>query len=148
MPPANDFLRTFADRRQCIADLLELSQRQHDLVESDDYSRLLGLLGGKQQIISRLEAIGKGRPQLWDEWREERGRLAPNDRQRCEQTLAETEALLAELLEQERVSTESLARRRDHTARQLRSVAAGSRVNQAYGESLAPMTHRFLDRDL
>ena len=147
MPPATDFLRTFADRQQHIAELLELSQRQLDLVESDDYSRLLGLLGGKQQIISRLEDIGKGRPRLWEEWRAERDRLPAPDRQACEQALAETEALLARLLEQERVSTESLARRRDHTARELRSVAAGSRVNQAYGDSLAPVTHRLLDRD-
>ena len=147
MPPANEFLQTFAERRQCIAGLLELSQRQLDLVEADDYSRLLGLLGGKQQIISRLEEMGRGRPRLWDEWRQERGRLAPDVRQRCEETLAETEDLLARLLEQERISTECLARRRDDTARELRSVAAGSRVNQAYGESLAPVTHRFLDRD-
>jgi hypothetical protein len=147
MPPANKFLQTFVERRQCLADLLELSHRQHDLVEADDYSRLLGLLGGKQQIISRLEEIGNGRPGLWDEWREERGRLTPDVRERCEQALAETEELLARLLELERVSTECLARRRDETARQLQSVAAGSRVNQAYGESLAPVTHRFLDRD-
>jgi hypothetical protein len=146
MSSANSFLRTFADRRQCIAELLELSQRQLDLVESEDYSRLLSLLGGKQQIISRLEAITSGRPRLWDDWRAERDRLAPRDRQACEQTLAETEALLARLLEQERVSTETLARRRDHTARELQSVTAGSRVNQAYGDSLAPVTHRFLDR--
>jgi len=147
MPSETEFLRTFADRRQCIAELLELSQRQLGLVESDDYSRLLGILGGKQQIISRLEDIGKGRPRLWEEWREQRDRLAPRDRQACEQTLAETEALLERLLEHERVSTENLARRRDHTARELRSVVAGSRVNQAYGDSLAPVTHRLLDRD-
>jgi len=147
MPPPADFLRTFADRRNCIAELLELSQRQLDLVEADDYSRLLGLLGGKQQIISRLEAIGKVRPRLWDDWRAERDRLAPGERQACEETLAQTEALLARLLEHERVSTESLTRRRDDTARALRSVAAGNRVNQAYGDSLAPVTHRFLDRD-
>ena len=147
MSSATNFLRTFTDRRQCIAELLELSQRQLDLVESDDYSRLLSLLGGKQQIISRLEAITRGRPRLWDDWRAERDQLVPCDRQACEQALAETESLLARLLEQERVSTETLARRRDYTARELQSVAAGSRVNQAYGDSLAPVTHRFLDRD-
>ena len=56
-------------------------------------------------------------------------------------------ALLERLLEQERVSTESLARRRDQTAAELRTVASGSRVNQAYRDSLAPVTHRHLDTD-
>lgn len=148
MPPAFDFLKTFGDRHACFAELLELSKRQVDLVEADDYTQLLGLLSGKQQIIGRLEAIGKLQPRLWDDWRAERESLGSAARQACEQTLAKTEALLARLLEHERVSTETLARRRDHTAEQLRTVTTGSRVNQAYRDSLAPVTHRHLDTDL
>jgi hypothetical protein len=142
-----DFLQTFADRRQCFVELLEFSKRQLGLVEADDYAQLLGLLGGKQRIIGRLETIGKGRPRLWEEWRALRDRLSPPERQACERTLAETESLLAQLLEHERAGTECLTRRRDQSARELRAVATGSRVNEAYGESLAPVTHRHLDRD-
>ncbi len=147
MPPLPEFLQTFADRRQCFVDLLEFSKRQMELVESDDYAQLLGLLGGKQRIIGRLETIGKGRPRLWEEWRAVRDRLSPPERQACERTLAETETLLAQLLEHERASTECLTRRRDQTARELRAVATGSRVNQAYGDSFTPVTHRHLDLD-
>lgn len=147
MPSPRDFLETFGDRRRCFAELLELSQRQLALVEQDDYPQLLGLLGGKQKIIARLELIGRSRPRLWEEWRAERDCLAPPVRQACEQTLAESEALLARLLEHERASTDTLVRRRDHTARQLRAVATGSHVNHAYGDSLAPATHRHLDTD-
>lgn len=147
MPPATEFLKTFAERRRCVADLLELSQRQLRLVESDDYSQLLGLLGGKQQIIGHLEAIGTGRPRLWEEWRLERDSLAPPARAACERELSETEALLAQLLEHERVSTETLARRHDQTVRELRTVTVSSRVNSAYRDSLAPVTHRHIDLD-
>jgi hypothetical protein len=147
MSATSDFLTIFADRKQCFADLLDLSRRQLGLVETDDYAQLLGLLGGKQQIIGRLEALGRIRPALWDDWRAERERIAPSARKACEETLAQTEALLARLLEHERVSTEALARRRDQTGRELRTLAAGSRVNQAYRDSLAPVTHRHLDRD-
>jgi hypothetical protein len=142
-----DFITTFKDRRQCFADLLQISRSQLGLVETDDYSQLLRLLGGKQQIISRLEGIASRSPQLWDKWRSERQRLAPGARETCEQTLAETESLLAELLEHERIATETLARRRDQTAQQLAAVAGGSRVNQAYRDCLAPVTHRHLDLD-
>ena len=147
MPAALDFIATFEDRRQCFADLLQISRSQLGLVETDDYSQLLQLLGGKQQIISRLEAISSRNPQLWDKWRGERQRLAPGAREICEQTLAETESLLAELLEHERIATETLSRRRDQTAHQLAAVAGGSRVNQAYRDCLAPVTHRHLDLD-
>ena len=82
MPSSTDFLQTFADRRQCFSDLLELSRRQLGLVESDDYAQLLGLLGGKQRIIGRLEALGRARPQLWDEWRAARAELAPSEASR------------------------------------------------------------------
>jgi hypothetical protein len=147
MPASHDFIATFKDRRQCFADLLQISRTQLGLVESDDYSQLLRLLGGKQQIIGRLEAISSHEPQLWDKWRRERERLAPGARELCEQALAETETLLSELLEHERIATESLARRRDQTALQLAAVAGGSRVNQAYSDCLAPVTHRHLDLD-
>jgi len=147
MPAHSDYFRTFQDRRQCFADLLELSRRQLQLVETDDYPQLLGLLGGKQQILGRLEAISIREPRLWDEWRRERDRVALATRQACEQTLADTEVLLAELLEHERISTDTLARRREQTARQLQAVAGGSRVNQAYRDCLAPATHRHLDLD-
>ncbi len=147
MPAALDFIPTFKDRRQCFADLLQISRSQLGLVETDDYTQLLRLLGGKQQIIGRLEAISGREPQLWDEWRRDRERLAPQARRDCEQTLAETETLLAALLEHERIATETLARRRDETAQQLAAVAGGSRVNQAYRDCLAPVTHRLLDLD-
>jgi hypothetical protein len=147
MPAPLDFDTIFKDRRQCFADLLHLSQSQLGLVQSDDYSRLLRLLSGKQQIISRLEAISSRAPQLWGQWSRERDRLPTPVRALCEQTLAETETLLGELLEHERIATESLARRRDQTARQLAAVASGSRVNHAYRDCLAPVTHRHLDLD-
>lgn len=147
MTSALDFIATFKDRRQCFADLLQISRSQLGLVETDDYPQLLRLLGGKQQIISRLEAISNRNPDLWEKWRGERQRLAPQTREICEQTLAETESLLAELLEHERIATETLSHRRDQTARQLAAVAGGSRMNEAYRDCLAPVTHRHLDLD-
>jgi hypothetical protein len=140
-----DFLTLFTQRREHFFELLQLSKGQLALVEADDHAQLLTLLGAKQRIIGRLEELGQRRPDMWQEWRRDRDRLLPDARRSCEETLAETETLLAELLENERVSTETLARRRDATQRELRSVMHGSRVNQEYRDSLAPATHRHLD---
>lgn len=142
---APDYVAMFGERRKCFAALLELSRRQSGLVETDDYTELLNVLGKKQQIIGHLEEVGSRRPHLWQEWRRDRDRLPKAARQACEISLAESESLLAELMEHERVSTETLARRRDETRRELQSVTSGVRVNHEYRDSLAPVTHRHLD---
>lgn len=146
MTPA-EFLQIFNDRRRCFAELLELSRAQQQLAESEDYDRLLALLAGKQRVIGRIEEIGRARPELSREWRASRDALSSVSRDACEQILTETETLLRELMERERVSTAILAERRDETRRQLHTVAAGSRVNDEYRDSLAPATNRFLDID-
>jgi hypothetical protein len=68
-------------------------------------------------------------------------------RRSCEAALAESETLLAELLEHERESTTVLARRRDETRRQLQNIASGGQANEAYRDTLAPATSRHLDVD-
>jgi hypothetical protein len=81
------------------------------------------------------------------EWHTHRDSLPPAFRQSCEETLAESERLLGELMEHERISTEFLARRRDETRSQLQQISAGSHAQAAYRDSLAPVTHRVLDVD-
>lgn len=146
MTPA-EFLQVFHERRGCFAELLRLSREQSELVESEDYDRLLSLLAGKQRVIGRLEEIGRARPELWRLWRASRDSLTGVSRRTCEEILVETETMLSELMERERVSTEALTKRRNDTQRQLHCVAAGARVNDEYRDSLAPATNRFLDLD-
>ena len=140
-----DLLQAFTSRRQCFAELLELSREQFRLIDEDDYTRLLRILGSKQRIIGRLEEIGKTYPRLGQEWKTRRDRLSTATRRACDETLAATDAMLAEIMEQERISTEHLARRREETRLQLQSVAAGAHAQTAYRDSLAPVTHRLLD---
>jgi hypothetical protein len=146
MTPA-DFLQIFNERRRCFAELLEQSRTQQQLVETEAYDELLTLLARKQQLIGRLEEIGRTRPDLGRDWRAARDGLSSLARDTCDRILEETENLLRELMERERESTAALAQRRDETRRQLQTVAAGSRVNDEYRDSLAPATNRFLDID-
>lgn len=142
-----DFLQTFTDRRECFAELLKLSREQCELVDGDDYPRLLSLLGSKQRVIGRLEEIGKSRPKLGQEWHSRRDELPAISRQECDHVLHETEVILAELLIHERMSAEHLTRRRDETRLQLSTIAAGAEAQTAYHDNLAPVTHRHLNVD-
>ena len=132
-------------RRQHCRNLLDLSRRQRGLIDSSEYSQLLTILGQKQRLLGRLDELSKQHPDLRAQWKTLRDTAEYDLRDDCEHVLAETEAILADLLSEEQQSTDHLARRRDDTQKQLQAVSQGARVHDAYRESLAPSTHRHLD---
>ena len=127
-----DFSYLFRVRRDYCRALLELSRGQDVLIETDDYTQLLVILGQKQGILGRMEELNRGQPQLWETWRAQRGQLDPGARALCETLLGETEAVLAELHDQEQASTERLAQRRNATRLELTTLTQGVRAHDAY----------------
>ena len=144
---STNYLQCFVDRRQCFAELLQLSREQHQLIDTDDYTTLLVVLGNKQRVIGRLEEIARMNPYLGADWQTHRDRLPPTMRKGCEQVLAETEGILVDLMEEERQCTQFLTHRREETRLQLQGISAGQNAQSAYRDSLAPVTHRTLDVD-
>ena len=51
-----DYLATFRTRRDRCRELLDLSNEQDNLIERDDYTGLLDVLGRKQRILSESSA--------------------------------------------------------------------------------------------
>lgn len=144
---ASNILPVLQARRQHCRNLLELSRRQRNLIDASDYSQLLSILGQKQRLLGRLDELNKEHPDLKSQWKLIRTTADAEWRDDCEHVLAETESILAELIEEESQSTEHLSRKRDATQRELQSVSQGARVHDAYRDSLAPSTHRHLDLD-
>ena len=140
-----DFLQVFEVRRQCFDELRKLSDEQHSLIDQDDYTQLLALQGNKMRVIGQLEVVTAQHPHLMKDWKSNRDRMPPGIRQQCEATLAETEKLLALLLEQERNDTQKITDRRDETRRQLQGLTSGVRAQQAYSGDRNPVNHRVLD---
>lgn len=140
-----DFLKLFAVRRECFDELRRLSEEQHELIAQDDYSSLLALQGNKLRVIGQLEAVTAQFPQLMRDWKAQRDQLPHDTRLKCDATLAETEHLLAGLLEQERNDTQTISDRRDETRRQLYGLSSGVRAQQAYAGDRNVANHRVLD---
>lgn len=134
-----------AARRRDLIELLELSRRQLQLIEADDYAQLVSVQGRKQQILERLNAISPAAPTLKDRWARDRDLLPPDDRRECDRTLAESESLLATLLEEEQASATRLVERRDETQKQLESLGHGALAHDAYRRSLPTHDARNLD---
>ncbi len=142
-----DFLKVFNARREHCFALLELSRKQLNLIDSEDYHTLLETLGRKQRILGHLDELNQLHPNLRVHWKSLRETAEPELRDQCEHALAETEAILAEILKEEHEGTDHLTERRDATQKQLQSLSQGTQVHTAYRDNLAPTTHRHLNID-
>jgi hypothetical protein len=134
-------------RRKHCRDLLELSLRQHRFIDAADYSQLMSTLAQKQRILGRLDEVKRRYPELSRQWTLLRDTGLPTIRTDCEALIADTEAILAELLESEKQGTDRLTERREVTRRQLESVSQGVHVNQVYADTTPTLNHRFLNTD-
>ncbi len=143
--PTPDFLRIFTVHRECCRRLLDLSRSQDRLIEENDYDELLAVLGKKQQVLDQIAKFEEHRPRIKSMWKSLRGQLDDTLRGRCESLLDETAADLEELVRQEHRSSREIERRRAGTQQELRNLDQGERVQAAYRDSLAPVTHRRLD---
>jgi hypothetical protein len=141
----NDILEILKRRRTHCRELLDLSRRQNRIIEASDYTSLLNILGQKQRILGRLDALKRRHPDLRSQWETLRDAGPPAVRRECEEVIAAIEAILAELTQTEKDGAEELIQRREATRRQLESIAQGVHVNETYRDNIAPLSHRFLD---
>jgi FlgN protein len=132
-------------RRKHCRDLLELSRRQKQLIDAGDYTQLMSTLAQKQRILGRLDEVKRRYPELSRQWTALRDSGLPTVRTDCEALIADTETILAELLQTEKQGTEQLAERREATRRQLAAVSQGVHVNQVYADTTPTLNHRFLN---
>lgn len=142
-----DYPKLFSVRLEYSKALLKLSFQQQALIDQDDYSGLLDVLGKKQRLLGQLDQYTKKLPALWKRWKGDRDLLSLEQRETCEEILSESEAVLSTLLENEDTSTKSMVDRRDRTKQQVQSLNQGEKVGEAYRDSLAPTTHRHLNID-
>ena len=142
-----DYPKLFAVRLEYSKALLKLSLKQQDLIEHEDYTGLLDVLGQKQRLLGQLDQYTSQLPRLWEKWQTDRDRLPADQRETCETILQESETVLSRLMQNEDTSTKSMVVRRDQTRQQLQSLNQGGLAGEAYRDSLAPVTHRHLNID-
>lgn len=133
----------FQARQACCRALLELSREQSRMIADDQHTELLDLLNSKQALIDHLSRLAAEQEALRLAWPSERGALAPVDREKCNALLAETETLLATLLEEEQASSLQLMTQRDATQRELQNLAVGVQTKDAYDSRAQSPRSRF-----
>ncbi len=129
--------------------LAELARQQVSFVESGEMTRLLTLLAGKQTMLNQLQAIEdqltpfRGQPPHTRQW------ASTAERQECLDNVARCEAILAEIIQQEKQAEAVMVRRRDQLAVQLNGAQSAGEATAAYvatGYTAAPgSVHSGLD---
>ena len=129
----------------CLEQLRELGQRQYDLIERDDMTSLMDVLARKQRTLMKLQQLERGLNPFRDEDPQQRRWPTPQQRQTCSGQLDRCEALLDEIVRQEKRSERELVRRRDRVAVQLQGAHLACQARGAY---TAESTHNVNQLDL
>jgi len=125
-------------KRSCLAQLHEMGMKQLELVKSGAMSQLLEVLAAKQRLLVSLHKIERALDPFRGQSAEDRRWPSPAEREKCAAELAECEALLGEIVTQEKHSEAGLIRRRDEAAQRLQGAHVASLARGAYSAKSQP----------
>lgn len=119
-------------KRTCLEQLRAMGLRQLELIESNRMTALLDLLAQKQQALAELQQLERELNPFRDQAPESRRWRSEEARRRCADALQACETLLAEIIERERTSEQTLVCRRDHAAQQLQGMHRAGQARASY----------------
>jgi hypothetical protein len=119
-------------RRKCLVQLRDLGVRQAQMIADGEMAELLRLVSAKQQLIVALQAIEQQLAPFHEQDPETRQWESTEARNRCAENAEACRGLIQEVMAMEQAGERQMIERRDAVANQLRTVAAGSRVRDAY----------------
>lgn len=122
-------------RLEVLRTISEQTSEQLTLVEQNRMSALLELLNKKQHSIAQLSALERALAPHRNEDPESRSWPDPQQRRRCQQAQAESQTLLAQILEIEQRCEAELAGRRDSIGDQLDQSHSAAEACRAYGQN-------------
>jgi hypothetical protein len=120
------------NRRKCLTQLRDLGRRQAELIAAGEMNDLLKLIGAKQQLIVALQSLEKRLTAFHEQDAESRQWESDEARARCAADAESCRRLIDEVMAMEQEGEMQMTRRRDELAGQLRMVASGGRVREAY----------------
>ncbi|MGA2065381.1 MAG: hypothetical protein ABSG86_10440 [Thermoguttaceae bacterium] len=133
--------RLMRARRACLAGLRDIGKKQIELVEQGNMTALLDVLAAKHRPLAELQRIERALDPFRKQHPEDRCWASPEDRAACARQSDECEALLAEILRQEKQCEQALLRQRGATAARLARLRLAGQVRGAYAATPAETRH-------
>jgi hypothetical protein len=119
-------------KHRCLEHLCAMGHKQLELVRRGSMTELLDLLAAKQQLLLQVQRIDRDLEPFRDQDPEDRDWRSPEGRQQCAAAASACEALLVQIINQERESETELIRRRDEAAAQLEETHTASQARASY----------------
>jgi hypothetical protein len=134
--PTDILMQLVRARYTCLTRLRDLGRQQMQLIDQNNVTGLLDLLSLKQKPLSDIQRIEKALDPYRTQDPEKRQWPSAEDRASCARLVQECEAMLREIVVQEKRCEETMVQKRDATAVQLQRLRA---VGQAHGAYAAPV---------
>jgi hypothetical protein len=119
-------------RHTCLRQLRDIGLKQMELVRDGNMTALLDLLSAKQRPLVELRRIESALEPFRGQAPETRLWRTAEDRAACARQVEECEAMLREIIVQEKECETTLVRRRDEAAVQLQFVHSAGQARGAY----------------
>jgi hypothetical protein len=151
MDDARDWARELAaalDGQQALyADLDELSRRQRTLIDDEDETRLLEVLGRRQVIVDRIVAGNTGLAALRGQWGAMSPALAASQRDDLKRRLEALVALAGAIAARDDDDRREMEGRRDRIGVELAGMTRRRGAAAAYAGAPRPAGPRFADQE-
>ena len=121
-----------AQRRACLAELRNMAQRQLELIEQGNVTGLLDLLSLKQRSLTELQRSEAALVPFRSQDPQRRRWRSPAHRAACASEAQQCEAMVREIVSNERTCEEALVRRRDESAARLQHFRTAGQAKGAY----------------
>lgn len=130
--PTDTLARMVDAKRNVLEQIHHLVLRQADFAKEGNVDALMNVLAAKEKLLAQLQPIEQALLPFRDEDPDQRVWRTVTDRQRCRESADRCGQLLAEILQLERTSSETMHRRRDEAAEKLQGTHAAHQARQAY----------------
>lgn len=129
-------------RLACLTKLCDMGRRQLEFVQAGRTTELLDLLAAKQRVFVELQRIERRLAPFRDQDPDQRRWRTTDQRRECARRLDECDALLREIVTQEKQSAQEVTRRRDDLSSQLERMRRAGRARGAYTAQSRPKASR------
>ncbi len=119
-------------KHQVLTQLRDIGRRQAQLVETVDVGIVLKLLAVKQELITALQEIEHRLKPHYGQDPDQRTWSSVEYRAECARLATDCNAMLAEIVQLEKLGAEKMTARRNEVAEQLQQVHVANHVRNAY----------------